>query len=97
MSIKVILELNLKPEVADAVANGMGQTLVDTRAFEGCEEITVVRDQDDPGRVLVLEQWATRENYEAYLAWRTERGDMDGLADISTQPYRVSYLDYVRA
>ncbi len=96
MSIKVILELNLKPEVADAVVGGFGQMLVDTRAFEGCEEISVVRDQDDTNRVLVLEQWATRENYEAYLAWRTERGDMDGIADISTQPYKVTYYDYVK-
>ena len=46
---------------------------------------------------LVLEQWETRESYEAYLKWRTDRGDMDNIAGVSTEPFKVSYFDYVRA
>lgn len=97
MSVKVFLELHLKPEVVDAVKGGFGKTLLDTRAFEGCEEISVLQSQDDPCKLVIVEQWATREHYEAYLKWRTDRGDMDGMTAISTEPYQVHYFDFVRA
>ncbi len=97
MSVKVILELHLKPEMVDLVKGGLGESLVATRAFEGCEEITVLQHQDEPGTVLILEQWQTRAHYEAYLAWRTETGTMEGLNAISTEPYKVHVLDFVRA
>ena len=97
MSVKVFLELHLKPEVVDAVKGGFGKTLLDTRAFDGCEEISVLQSQDDPCKLVIVEQWASREHYEAYLAWRTERGDMDGMNAISSQPFQVHYYDFVRA
>lgn len=97
MSVKVILELNLKPEVVEAVKDGFAATLVDTRKFEGCEEISIIQSEDDPNKLLILEQWETRANYEAYLKWRTERGDMDNLNAISTKPFQVSYFRFVRA
>ena len=97
MSVRVILELNINPEMADDVKAGFKDGLTDTRGFEGCEEISVIENQDDPNMVLVLEQWESREHYEAYLKWRTDRGDMDNINQISTEPYKVSYYDYVRA
>jgi len=92
-----MLELNVVPEVAERVKAGFKDLLVDTRAFEGCEEISVLADQDNPNRILVLEQWATRASYDAYLKWRTERGDMDNIAKVSTEPFRVTFYDYVSA
>lgn len=96
MSIRVVLELHVKPELADKVKDGFKEQLVDTRAFEGCEEISVIQNQDDPSEILVLEQWDSRQSYEAYLKWRTDRGDMDNIDKISTQPFQVRYYDYVR-
>lgn len=97
MSVRVILELHIKPEATEQMKAGFKDILPDTRSFEGCEEITVLQSQEDGNMLLVLEQWATRENYEAYLKWRTDRGDMDNIVAISTEPYKVSYFDYVRA
>ncbi len=51
--------------------------LADTRAFEGCESIETYVDQDNPDHVYIWEKWASRENYEAYLAWRLESGMLD--------------------
>jgi quinol monooxygenase YgiN len=39
MSIRVILEVHLKPENVEAVKTGMRDLLPDTRAFEGCEPV----------------------------------------------------------
>jgi quinol monooxygenase YgiN len=97
MSVRVILELHVKPEATEQMKGGFKNLLPDTRSFDGCEEISVVQSQDDPNMFLVLEQWETRENYEAYLKWRTDRGDMDNISAIVTEPYKVSYFDYVRA
>jgi hypothetical protein len=30
--------------------------------------------------VLFVERWETEQAYGDYIAWRTERGDMDGFA-----------------
>ena len=54
--------------------------LADTRAFEGCESIETYVDQDNPDHIFLWEKWATRENYEAYLAWRMETGMMELIA-----------------
>ena len=96
MSVKVILELHFRPEIVDRVREGFKDTLVDTRAFDGCEEISVLSSQDDPAMFIILEQWQSREHYEAYLKWRTDRGDMDGMNKACTEPFKVTYFDYVR-
>jgi quinol monooxygenase YgiN len=68
--------------------------LVDTRAFEGCESIETYSDQEDPDRIVLWEKWATRANYDAYLAWRMETGLMDVLAPLmDTQALRIVNLD----
>lgn len=95
MSVRVTLELHLRPDAVDLVIQGLEDQLRDTRGFDGCEEISVVRSQDDPNTLLVLELWATRAHHEAYVRWRTDRGDMDGIAALSTAPHRITYYDFV--
>lgn len=97
MSVRVILELHVKPELAEPMKAGFKDILPDTRSFEGCEEISVLQSQEDPNMLLVLEQWETREHYEAYLKWRTDRGDMDNIVAATTEPHKISFFDYVRA
>jgi quinol monooxygenase YgiN len=38
------------------------------RALEGCVDYCFCEDVADPGRVLLYEEWATREAFEAYKA-----------------------------
>ncbi len=68
--------------------------LADTRAFAGCESIEVYTHHDDPDRIILWEKWAARENYDAYLAWRTETGLMDALGPfMDTSNLRIANLD----
>jgi heme-degrading monooxygenase HmoA len=46
------------------------RVLPDTLTHGGCEEIHIWCDQDNPDSVVSLTRWATRADYEAYLAWR---------------------------
>lgn len=96
MSVRVILEFHLKPGNADAVKATLKEALVDTRAYEGCEDICVVQNQDDPNMLLILEQWATRANYDAYFKWRTDTGVIAAVSELCTKPLEPKYFDFVR-
>jgi quinol monooxygenase YgiN len=95
MSVRVIFELNFRPELVERVKEGFRDQLGDTRAFDGCEEITILANQDEPTKLVVLEQWKSREHYDAYLKWRTDRGDLEGMTKACTEPYKLSFYDYV--
>ena len=80
---------------------GMGEILLpavleglsDTRAFEGNISINTFVDQDNADRIVLWEKWETRENYEAYLAWRTETGMFEGLEPFLTRPPEFIHLE----
>lgn len=79
MSITTILDLHFKPE---SVAEGLElfrRVLVDTRAFDGCESVTVVQDHADPAHVILIERWASLEHDTTYRAWRAGEGRNVGL------------------
>lgn len=74
MSFTAVLAVQFQPDAVEAGLAALGRILVDTRAFDGCESVTVVQDVDDPTRVLAVETWASREADDAYRAWRAGEG-----------------------
>jgi len=64
-----------------------------TRAYDGCELMTMVVNQDDPSNVLFVERWETRAKYEAYLAWRTETGSMENLVGMLAGDPVIRFFD----
>ncbi len=97
MSVLVLFDLETKAgkeEEAVALFAGM---FPDTRAFDGCESITLHRDQDAASRFTLVERFASREHYEAYLRWRTERGDVALLGALLAGPPSIRFFDDVDA
>ena len=45
MSVDVITELHAKPGRSDALIALLGQSIPDSRAHDGCEDITIRQDQ----------------------------------------------------
>jgi quinol monooxygenase YgiN len=95
MSVLVVLDFSVRPEMLDDFKASLPVILPDTRAREGCEWVTAHQNQDDPNEVTLVERWGSRAHYEAYLAWRVERGDMENLAKLVTAPPRIRYFDDV--
>ncbi len=89
----VLLEIQVKPEHSDGMAEGFKAQFPDTRAFDGCIDLYVSRNQDDPNNFVIVETWESREKYEAYFAWRTERGDIDNLKAIAEGEPSIRFLD----
>jgi hypothetical protein len=42
---------------------------------------------------MIIERWASRDRYQAYLDWRSQRGEMS--TDPFTAPMRFTFLDLV--
>ena len=70
MAITAILELQLKADSLETAHQVIRDTLSATRAFPGCQEVTVLVDSGDPAHVVVFETWDSIEHDRAYRAWR---------------------------
>jgi quinol monooxygenase YgiN len=81
----VTVEFVFKPGAADAFCSSLPEMLKDTAKRPGFRDIQVVRHKEDPNRVLFVEHWNSEADYNAYLAWRQQRGDMDKLAEAVTR------------
>jgi quinol monooxygenase YgiN len=96
MSVKVVLEFHLKPDAVGEVKASFREVLPDTRAFKGCENISVMQSQEDPNLLVILEQWDTRESYEAYYKWRSDTGTIAMINGLCTAPLEPKYYTFVR-
>lgn len=94
MTCQVILEFKAKPGAIEKAKAWLRSVLPDTRGFEGCLTLYCIQDQDEPDAILIIEQWAKRENYEKYLAWRGERGDMETFGSFMAGPPKIRFFDY---
>ena len=97
MTCTVLLELRVKPEHVEEVAGSFKENLPDTRVFDGCIDVYMIRDQDQPGTFVAVETWESREKYEAYFAWRTERGDIDNVLPMLEGDLKIRYFDRIGA
>ncbi len=79
MSVTMILELNTKPGSADDLKNFLRDELHHTRGFDGCNGVTIHTNQDDPNNWVFVSNWDSKAQYDKYLGWRGERGDMEKL------------------
>jgi quinol monooxygenase YgiN len=67
--------------------------LVDTRAFDGCVSVETYVEADNPDNVMLIEEWESRSQQEAYLGWRVEGGMVEMLAPILAEPFEMHYFE----
>ena len=79
MSVMVILEMPVKPDMLEDYLNILKGALVETRDYKGCRSVTTLVDQETSSVVLV-EEWDRVEDQQAYMAWRVETGLIDAIA-----------------
>src|SRR6201987_1835341 len=93
MSTLVTNELFAQPGRGDDVANLLLEILEESLQHDGCETIRILRDQDDPDHVAGVTQWTARQNFDDYLAWRTERGFTATFVGMLPRPFVIHYSD----
>lgn len=97
MTCCVLLEIKVKKEHVDDVAGGFKDSFPDTRTFDGCIDLYATQNLDDPQNFVIVETWESREKYEAYFAWRTERGDIDNLRAVLEGDLDIRFMDRIGA
>ena len=86
MACQVLVEFRIKDGCEEKLKQTIKQFLPDTRDFPGCLTLHMVRDKEDPTKIIIVEMWESKDDYDKYLAWRTDRGDVDLLSDFWEDP-----------
>lgn len=91
MSVVVMLTLKAAEGRYAELAGVMQAILPDTMARDGAE---LIRAAGDPatGTVTLYEEWDRIESQQAYMAWRSERGDIAKLVTLLREPPKVEKL-----
>jgi len=93
MSVVVLLHIPFEESKADEHKAALKAMLPDTRARKGALKIHLMEDEDQPADVVLYEEWETRADHEAYMGWRTERGDMEALGAMLRGAPSIKYYD----
>ena len=86
MPVIATLELTLTPDAVDKAPAVIHDTLVATRAFDGCLGVQVLFDTSDPSHVILLETWESASHDAAYRAWRATGEGASGLGGLLAAP-----------
>jgi quinol monooxygenase YgiN len=97
MTIAVTADLKAQTGKGGELVKFIKGLLGDTRAKSGCESIDLMVNQDDSDHVCLDERWASKEDHQAYMAWRQEQGDIDTLVSFLSSPPSITYFDIADA
>jgi quinol monooxygenase YgiN len=91
MPLTVIVESRIPdPTVHRAWVESLG--VDETLAVEGCLSFAVYQDEDDPNLFVTVQEWESREQQGAYLAWRAAQGYVATTASFREGPAKVRWL-----
>jgi quinol monooxygenase YgiN len=96
MRCTVIFEMKEKPGQRAALEEILQEFLPVTREKEGCISIEAYGNSEEDG-ILCVEQWASRDQYNAYLAWRIDRGDIDRVVQLCAEQPSVRFFNAIDA
>ena len=77
----------------DDMVTLMREILPDTRAYDGCQGVTVHTNLDAPDDVALVEYWDSRAHYEKYVAWRAETGVLGQIVSLLAGEPSIRYFE----
>ena len=78
MSIWVTLEMIVVDGAYATLEPFLEKNLPAVRGFDGALSVSILFD-DDSGKLLIFEEWKSREHHQAYIAAITQNGVMEEL------------------
>ena len=90
---KVTLLFKCQPGMGEALLTAFTTALVDTRAYDGCISVETLVDTENPDTIMLIEEWESRGQQEAYLAWRVESAMIEMLAPVLAEPFEMHYFE----
>ena len=93
MSVSVLLEGTLKDGLVEQFTQICTDAFSVTRAFDGCQNINLTLNVENPNNYVLTEVWDSKEHYEKYLAFRTEDGTVGAIGDMSVDGPNIKIFD----
>jgi quinol monooxygenase YgiN len=93
MSVFVLVEGRTRPETTEPLKALVKELFVETRVYDGCQEVTLKINQDDPESFLLVEYWESKAHYEKYLGWRQETGVLGNIISMLDGDPSIRYFD----
>jgi quinol monooxygenase YgiN len=97
MAVLVILEGKAKREGLASLKSFLQHRFPETRAYDGCQGITMYLDRADEQTFVFVEHWDSISHFERYAAWRQETGELAKLFSMFEGAPSVRYFDAVDA
>ena len=91
MSVLVTLKFPVKASQVDNLLKVLKEALVDTRAYDGCQSVSVYLERGTRS-VYLVEHWERAEHQEDYMRWRIATGLIEAMepllaGEIDVQTY----------
>ena len=93
MSCNLMLKVKVQPGRRDDAIALIGEKLNETRNFKGCEFVNLFTIEDEPDSLAFVQCWKSMDDYEAYVAWRTDSGEIDELAELLAAPPELTRFE----
>ena len=86
MPISSILTATTKDNHASQLITLLNEVLSETRAFPGCISMNILQSEQNPNEFVFSGEWEAASDYENYLSFRTNRGDIERLSSLLVAP-----------
>jgi quinol monooxygenase YgiN len=92
MAVIALLDLHLRADAVDTGLRVLSETLAATRAFPGCQGVSVLVDNADPTHVIAYETWESMERDGEYRKWRTTPDGASSLGTVLAGPPTLAHF-----
>jgi quinol monooxygenase YgiN len=93
VSLVVTLEAKSKPEFTDKVKSILRETILETRAFDGCLAIEIHENVNEKGQFMFHEKWESKSKYDAYFSWRSASEAMKTIGPMLVDRPKITYYE----
>lgn len=92
MPITVMLKATLKGEQENKLKELMSKFLIQTRTYQGFRNITIYKE-DNSNNIVFYSIWDKKEDFQNYLNFRIQSGDMGVLAQVFEAEPQISFYN----
>jgi quinol monooxygenase YgiN len=92
VSIHVLIDMVAGPGRGAELTEYLRGLGAGTRCADGFVGLQLCARADDGDHVVLIERWRAVADYQAYTAWRRERGELRTLRAMLADAPRVTYL-----
>ena len=97
MSVSVLLSGTLKDGLVEKFKEICAGAFHVTRAFDGCQNINLTLNVENPHKYVLTEVWDSKEHYEKYLAFRTQDGTVELIGSVCDEGPTIRIFDITEA